>query len=443
MVIQNLINDISLLPDEIITSRVIEVSAHFVTVYLCGPYMRLGTRIIIVNDQKKECLCEIIRLETSKAIAMAFDDLNGISQDNIVYILQDEATLYPDDSWLGRVIDPLGKPIDNSQMLSKGSVPYSLKAPAPKAILREKIDTQIITGIKTIDVFIPISEGQRIGVFAQAGTGKSSLLRMLTFSIKCDIVIVALVGERGRELNDFIDIALKDNKKQRTTIVMASSDTSALMRSEAVATAMTLAEYHRDKGRSVLLIVDSLTRYAHALRDIAITSGEPPSARGYCPSIFSTLPKMLERAGKANTGGSITGIFSLLLEDDKTSDPLAEIIKAVLDGHLALSRDMAQSGIYPAIDIRQSISRIPIQEDDEQKYIINTSRHYLSIYEDMHDMIRMGAYTSGTNKETDESIEFYHQLKKFICQNMYDISELENSRQELAQILQNIIHKSA
>ena len=344
--------------------------------------------------------------------------------------------LKPHRSWKGRALDALGQPVDGLGPLCEGPRSVPIDAEPPAALRRERVRRPIKSGVRVIDFFTPISAGQRIGVFAGSGVGKSTLLAMLASSPGFDSVVIALVGERGREVREFLDDALGENRKLAITVV-ATADESAMMRRLAPKTAMSIAEYLRDQGESVLLIVDSITRFAHAARDVALAAGEPAVARGYAPSVFSDLPKLLERAGPGEAGaGSITGVFSVLVDGDDHNDPVADNIRGTLDGHIVLDRAIADQGRYPAVNVLSSVSRLAHHVwTKEQRALVMKLRAMIARYESSRDLRLMGGYHSGADPLMDQAIAFVPKIYEGMMQSPDDPPSIDAFR-ELASALQ-------
>lgn len=320
-------------------------------------------------------------------------------------------TFAPDPSWKGRVVNALTEPVDGGGPLSAGPRRIEADAEPPPALRRARVKHGIRTGVKVIDIFCPLCAGQRIGVFAGSGVGKSTMLAMLASCGSFDTVVIALVGERGREVREFIEESLGPNRARAVTVV-ATGDESAMMRRLAPKTATAIAEAFRDRGDSVLLIVDSVTRYAHAARDVALSAGEPAVARGYAPSVFSDLPKLLERAGPGldETGGTITGVFSVLVDGDDHNDPVADTIRGTLDGHIVLDRRIAAQGRYPAVDVLGSLSRLAQHAwTPEQAALVGRLREMIARFEDTRDLRAMGAYQPG-DPDLDQAIAMVPRL---------------------------------
>jgi flagellum-specific ATP synthase len=328
--------------------------------------------------------------------------------------------LKPHASWLGRTLDALGNPIDGRAPPDHGLEARALNSPPPPALNRQRVGERVATGVRVIDAFTPIASGQRIGIFAGSGVGKSSLLAMLARAEGFDAVVVALVGERGREVREFIEDGLGESMA-KSVCVVATGDESALMRKAAPRTAMTIAEHLRDEGRSVLLIVDSITRYAHACREVALAAGEAPVARGFTPSVFAELPLLLERAGPgpAETTGAITGVFAVLVDGDDHSDPVADSIRGTLDGHVVLDRRIAEQGRYPAVDILASISRLASRLwTPEQRELVMRLRALVARFEDTRDLRLMGGYQTGSDAELDQAVAMVPALYEALKQDV-------------------------
>ena len=338
-----------------VSGIVTEITPSFFRIAGLTPFLKLGDRIEIVDAEMGTG--EVVRIDAEGALIKPFASRIEIGLGARARVTQ-RVTLAPHSSWRGRILDCLGQPMDGGSTLIKGERAMPIEGEPPNALQRGRVTDPIVTGIRAIDVFTPLCAGQRLGIFAGSGVGKSTLLSMLARAQGFDTVVVALVGERGRELREFVEEALGTGR-DKAIVIAATSDESAMRRRLAPRTAMAIAEYFRDCGQSVLLIVDSVTRYAHAARDVALAAGEPAVSRGYPPSVFSELPKLLERAGPGLEGsGSITGIFSVLVDGDDHNDPVADSIRGTLDGHVVLSRAIAEQGRYPAIDILASISRL-------------------------------------------------------------------------------------
>ena len=367
-------------------------------------FVRLG-ELIGVNSGGKPQIGEVVRIDSEGIVAKPFDRQFGAGLGSVAYRMP-PLSFAPDSSWKGRVINALGAPLDGQGPLTPGPRAVSAEAEAPSAMKRARVHTPLRTGVRVIDLFAPICAGQRVGIFAGSGVGKSTLLAMLARSQGFDTVVLALVGERGREVREFIEDVLGSNRSRAITIV-STGDESPMMRRLAPKTAMAVAEYFRDRGESVLLVVDSITRFAHAAREVALAAGEPAVARGYAPTVFTDLPRLLERAGPGEEGsGSITGIFSVLVDGDDHNEPIADTIRGTLDGHIVLSRHIADQARYPAVDVLASVSRLAHNVwDPEERELVSKLRTMIAKYEDTRDLRLMGGYQQGRDSGLDQAID--------------------------------------
>jgi len=379
-------------------------------------FLKLGECVGLQHGSQTQ-LGEVVRIDPSGTTVKSFDA-------NVAAGIGDRAYrigplhLSPDASWKGRVIDALGRPIDGQGILRRGEHVRSIESPPPLALNRARVKTPVRTGVRAIDLFMPLCAGQRIGIFAGSGVGKSTLLGMLAGAKGFSAVVVGLVGERGREVREFLDDSLGQNRKLAVTVV-STGDESPMMRRLAPKTAMTIAEYFRDHGENVLLIIDSVTRFAHAARDVALAAGEPAVARGYAPSVFSDLPKLLERAGPGTEGsGSITGVFSVLVDGDDHNDPVADNIRGTLDGHIVLDRAIADLGRFPAVNILSSISRLAQNVwTKEQQTLVLKLKSMVARYEDTRDLRLMGGYQTGQDSELDQIVTLVPKLYDALTQS--------------------------
>jgi len=372
---------------------------------------------------------EVIAARTGQAVIMPFGVTDQLRVGDTVHLASETGIGMPDERWFGRVIDGLGRPLDG-----KGPLGYSrpsrrsgsalhLRGKAPDAPQRAGLGPVVDFGIKALDLFTPAREGQRLGIFSGSGVGKSSLLGMLARHVDCDVRVVALIGERGREVRDFIEDTLGPEGLARSILIVATADAPALMRREAAFMAMAISEIFRDRGCHVLCMIDSLTRIAMAEREIGLAAGEPPTTRGYTPSVFSLLPALLERAGPgwANTSGRITGLFTVLMEGDDRHEPVADHARAILDGHIMLDRAIAERGRFPAVDLLQSLSRVDALADHPvRRAHIAAARRHLALQAQFGDLVRIGAYQSGTNPALDRAIAFCDGLESFLTQDRHD-----------------------
>ena len=385
--------------------RVCEISASSYGVSGLSRFVKLG-ECVTVSIGDESYLGQVVRIDHDTVIVKSFQSNLDIRLGMPVWQCG-SFVLWPDDSWQGRIINGLGQPIDGGGPLRRGPQKMSVDALPPNALDRRRVTKPVKTGVKAIDLFTPICEGQRIGIFAGSGVGKSTFLAMLARSGGFDKVVFALVGERGREVREFIEDAIGD-KGAKTVGVVSTSDESPMMRRMAPKVALTIAEYFRDKGEHVLLIVDSITRFAHASRDVLLASGEVPVARGYPPGVFSEMPKLLERAGtNASETGAITAVFSVLVDGDDHNDPVADNIRGTLDGHIVLDRAIAEQGRYPAVNILSSVSRLARQAwSPEQEKLILMLRSFIARYEDTRDLRLIGGYKQGVDVELDQAVSW-------------------------------------
>jgi flagellum-specific ATP synthase len=382
-----------------------------------------------------EQLAEVIRIDENRVTVKPFDVQVSASLGTRVF-LNGARTLRPDPSWRGRVVDALGRALDGKGPLLAGERALSTEQAPPSPLTRARVQAPIRFGIRAVDLFTPLCLGQRIGIFAGSGVGKSRLLAMLARSRDFDTVVIALVGERGREVREFVEDSLKGSIDS-AVVVVSTGDESPMMRRQAPKTAMTVAEYFRDRGDRVLLIVDSVTRYAHAARGVALAAGEPPVARGYTPSVFSDLPKLLERAGPGEEGaGSITGIFAVLIDGDDHNDPVADSIRGTLDGHIVLDRAIADQGRYPAINLLSSISRLARNVwTPEERVLLTKVRGLIARFEDTRDLRLMGGYKPGGDPELDRAVVLVPKIYQALEQDLAAPPSADPFR-ELSELLQ-------
>ena len=391
------------LPAVRVSGVVTEVSMSHYKVAGLSRFLKLGECVEVdIGDRVQ--IGEVVRIDDAVATLKPFDARCDAAIGARAY-RTDNLTLSPHPSWKGRVIDALGRPLDGAGPLACGDILAPLDADPPPPLTRARVTNPIRTGVRVVDLFTPLCLGQRVGVFAGSGVGKSSLLAMLARAPQFDTVVIGLVGERGREVREFLDGALGESRAS-TVAVVSTGDESPMMRRVAPKTAMAVAEYFRDRGELVLLILDSVTRFAHAARDVALAAGEPAVARGYAPSVFSDLPRLLERAGPGAEGsGSITGIFSVLVDGDDHNDPVADAVRGALDGHIVLDRAIADEGRYPAVNVLASVSRLAQTVwTPEQRKLVTHLRSLIARYEETRELRLMGGYTPGSDPMLDKAI---------------------------------------
>ena len=373
-----------------------------------SPFVSLGD-LVLIDLGGREAMAEVVRVDSARAMVKIFDSEAQVGIGAKVR-RGGEYFVSPDLSWKGRVIDALGRPIDANPFLAAGAAPRGPGKP-PHPLQRGRVGGKVVTGVRVVDMFTPLCRGQRMGVFAGSGVGKSTLLAMMAKAEGFDSVVIALVGERGREVREFIEDSLGD-RLGKAVVVVATGDESPMMRRAAPRTAMCVAEYLRDRGEAVLLIVDSITRCAHAMREIALTAGEPPVARGYPPSVFADLPRLLERAGVGVAGaGSITGLFSVLVDGDDHNDPIADFVRGALDGHIVLSRGVADQGRFPAVDILGSISRLAPQAwSAAERAMAQRCKAMIARFEETKDLRLMTGHQKGADEELDRAVALVPRL---------------------------------
>lgn len=395
----------------------------------------MGDICLIYPDSKesgKPAMAEVVGFKDRKTLLMPYEPIEGIGFGSIVENTGLPLTIQVSDNLLGQTLDGLGRPTGDSVTVN-GKV-YSVEAPPPDPLSRDIIEDVLPLGVKAVDGLITIGKGQRIGIFAGSGVGKSTLLGMFARNTKADVNVIALIGERGREVREFIERDLGPEGMKRSVVVVATSDKPALERNKAAKTATAIAEYFRDQGKDVLLMMDSLTRFSMAQREIGLASGEPPVSRGYPPSVYSEMPKLLERAGRSKTG-SITGLYTVLVDGDDFNEPITDTARSILDGHVMLSRKLAHRNHYPAIDILQSISRCMSQiADREHKQAAGKLKNVLATYNEAEDLINIGAYKGGSNPNIDYAIAKIDAVNEFLMQaveDKYSFEEAVNMMEEL------------
>lgn len=387
-------------------------------------------------------MAEVIGFADSCVLIMPYGSLNGINAGSKVVFHSGAPTVSPSALWKGRVLNALAQPIDGCGDLPLGAIPSPLHTKPLASAKRDRIKDRLDVGIRAINTFLTCCKGQRMGIFAGSGVGKSMLLSMFAQFTECDICVIGLIGERGREVKEFIEETLGEAGLAKSILIVATSDESPLMRRQAAYLTMTVAEYFRDQGQSVLCLMDSVTRFAMAQREIGLSAGEPPTTKGYTPSVFSELPQLLERAGPGLTqetpaipSGYITGLFTVLVDGDDTNEPISDAVRGILDGHIILDRTIAERGRFPAINILKSISRtVPACHSDDEQHIIKNVRGLIANYEDMADMIRLGAYKAGSNPDIDKAILKMPQILEFLTQKNTESTTLHESFKQLKNI---------
>lgn len=417
-------------PSAIVAGTITRVSG--VRLEATGLSVPMGTICKIIISETNTVNAEVIGFSENIVYLMAIQDTYGIKQGTPVIPLAKAHSVKVGMALLGRVLDAVGNPIDNGGSVEAEEY-YSVISKPINPLARRRISEPLDVGIRVINALMTVGKGQRLGIFAGSGVGKSVLLGMMTRFTKADIVVVGLIGERGREVKEFIEENLGEKGLAKSVIIASPSDTSPLMRVHGAAHATAVAEYYRDKGFDVLLIIDSLTRYAHALREIALSAGELPATKGFTPSVFAKLAKLVERSGNGNNvQGSITAFYTVLVEGDDHNDPIADHARSTLDGHIFLSRHLADAGHYPAVDIEKSISRVMNSVvSEEQLANANKFKSIYSSYIKNKDIINVGMYQHGADKNIDEGIKHKEHIKQFLIQGMNESSDMEESVNKL------------
>jgi flagellum-specific ATP synthase len=398
----------------------------------------LGGRLRIAAAEGTETPCEVVGFRDGRALAMPFGQLHGVTLGARATFEDRLNAIHPCSAWLGRVVNAFGHPIDSKGALAQGMQAYPLRASPPPAHTRARIGGKLDLGVRALNTFTTCCRGQRIGIFAGSGVGKSVLLSMLARYVAADVSVIGLVGERGREVQEFLQDDLGDEGLARSVVVVSTSDEPALMRRQAAYLTLAIAEFFRDEGQDVLVLMDSVTRFAMAQREIGLSAGEPPTAKGYTPTVFTELPRLLERAGPGTADGTITGIFTVLVDGDDHNEPVADAVRGILDGHIVMERAIAERGRYPAINVLKSISRtMPKSADPAFLPTINRARQVMATYADMEELIRLGAYRKGSSAEVDEAIGLHPPLEGFLAQGKEESTSLAEGYRRLAQILAN------
>lgn len=404
------------------------------TIESFGPNAKLGDvcTIFAKDSNKPLAYAEVIGFKDSKLILMPYSHVEGIGAGCIVENTNHPLEVIVGDELLGHTLNGLGVPDGGFEF---HGVPYPIEAAPPDPMSREIIDEVLPLGVKAVDGLLTIGKGQRVGIFAGSGVGKSTLLGMFARNTKADINVIALIGERGREVREFIERDLGTEGMKRSVLVIATSDRPALERTKAAKTATAIAEYFRDRGKDVLLMMDSLTRFSMAQREIGLASGEPPVSRGYPPSVYAEMPKLLERAGR-NDKGSITGLYTVLVDGDDFNEPITDTARSILDGHIVLNRKLAQKNHYPAIDVLQSISRCMSQiATSEHKRAAGQIKNLMATYAEAEDLINIGAYKSGSNPDIDDAIARNKAINMFLLQDTDEKITFEKAVSDMNEIL--------
>jgi flagellum-specific ATP synthase len=414
------------------------VGVRGLMVEVAGPIhaMSVGARVVIETGSPPDIPCEVVGFSGANALLMPFGPLEGVRRGCRAIVAATAAAVRPSPGWLGRVINAMGEPIDGGGPLPFGASPYPFRNSPPPAHARRRVGAPLDLGVRAINTFITCCRGQRMGIFAGSGVGKSVLLSMMARNVAADVSVIGLVGERGREVQEFLQDDLGEAGLKRSVVVVATSDEPALMRRQAAYLTLAVAEHFRDLGKDVLVLMDSVTRFAIAQREIGLSAGEPPTAKGYTPTVFTELPRLLERAGPGIGAGTISGLFTVLVEGDDHNEPVADAVRSILDGHIVMERQIAERGRYPAINVLRSVSRtMPRAADPAYLPVISRARAVMATYADMEELIRLGAYRKGSSADVDEAIALHRPLEDFLGQRQDESTSLGQGYQRLEQIL--------
>jgi flagellum-specific ATP synthase len=440
--LRNLITAVEQIDPLSISARVAAVNGLLVEARGGLNRLAIGARTEVERMGRAPLAAEVVGFRDTRALMMPFGPVEGVAPGAEIRIMPEGASVRPTLAWRGRVIDAFGQPIDGKGPLPRGPAAYPLRASPPPAHARGRVGERLDLGVRAMDVFTTCCRGQRLGVFAGSGVGKSVLLSMLARNATCDAVVVGLIGERGREVRDFIEETLGEEGLKRAIVVVATSDEPALKRRQAAYMTLAVAEFLRDQDLEVLCMMDSVTRFAMAQREIGLAAGEPPTTKGYTPTVFTELPKLLERAGPGpvrpdgSQAGPITGIFTVLVDADDHNEPIADAVRGILDGHIVMERAIAERGRFPAINVLKSISRtMPACQRLFEREIGMAARQALSAYTDMEELIRIGAYRQGSDPHVDRAIQLNPALEEFLRQDKDDVTSLDEAFSRLDAIL--------
>ena len=392
-----------------------------------GPGLSVGSLCVIENPEGKNIQAEVVGFKDKRVIIMPFGEMRGVKPGSRIVDIDKRPVVGVGEAYLGRVIDGHGLPIDGKGMI-RAEKEYPIYGDVLNPLKREIIREVIDVGVASVNALITVGKGQRMAIMSGTGVGKSVLMGMIARNTAADVVVIALIGERGREVREFIEKSLGDEGLKKSVVIASTSDSPALVRIRGSYLATTLAEYFRDKNSDVLLIMDSITKFAMALREVGLAAGEPPSAKGYTPSVFAEMPKLLERAGTVEKRGSITGIYNVLVEGDDLSEPISDAVRSIVDGHIVLSRNLAQKGHYPAVDVLGSVSRV-MREIVDTEHLDNARRliKVLSTYREAEDLINIGAYVDGSDSEIDFAKKMIGDINSFLQQDIYQKATFQES----------------
>ena len=436
------VQTVSSIPELKIQGKITAVNGMLLECAGINRALSVGARcqvVPVLNNENglETVLTEVVGFRNGQALLMPYGSIEGIGPGADVILTQSRAVIYPHPAWKGRIINAYGDPVDGKGPLPQGPTAYTLRSEPPDAHGRARVKGKLNLGVRALDTFLSCCRGQRMGIFAGSGVGKSVLMSMLARGSKADINVIGLIGERGREVQEFIEDDLGEEGLSRSVVVVATSSEYALVRKQAAYMTLSVAEYFRDQKLDVLCLMDSVTRFAMAQREIGLSAGEPPTSKGYTPTVFAEMPKLLERAGPGLVGsGTITGLFTVLVEGDDTNEPVSDTVRGILDGHIILDRAIAQRGRFPAVNILKSVSRtMPDCNTEQENKLVQHVRSMLAVYEDMAEMIRLGAYRKGSDPAVDQAIKYYPEIEKFLNQRKQEKTTMAEAYKQLAEIV--------
>lgn len=432
----SLLDDLEAIPETKVFGRVSSILGLQVEIGGVERKLSIGGRCLIEARDGSKVPCEAVGFRQGKAQVMPFGPLIGVGLGCKAQVMASQPLIYPTEEWLGRVVNAFGEPLDGKGPLPQGRTGTAMRNRPPPAHARQRVGDKLDLGVRVLNTFVTCCRGQRMGIFAGSGVGKSVMISMLARYTAADVSVIGLIGERGREVQEFVKDDLGEEGLARSVVIVSTSDEPPLMRRQAAYTTMAVAEHFRDQGQHVLCMMDSITRFAMAQREIGLSTGEPPTSKGYPPSTFAELPGLLERAGPGVAEGAITGLFTVLVEGDDHNEPIADAVRGILDGHIVLDRSIAERGRYPAVNVLRSLSRtMPGCNSTEEQALVTRARALLSTYEDMAEMIRLGAYRTGTDPKVDEAIYYNAALEAFLSQHKDHRADLAGGYAELTEAL--------
>jgi len=433
----NIAKEVERLPDHKVYGQVTDIIGLLIEAAGVQSSLSVGDHCNIIARDGRNVRCEVIGFSKNHALLMPFGSVDGVGMGCRVEISASESVIYPHPSWLGRVINAFGEPVDGKGPIQLGEIGYPIHNTPPPTHERKRVGGKINLGVRVMNTFLTCCKGQRMGIFAGSGVGKSTLLSMMARHTNAEVSVVGMIGERSREAREFIEDHLGPEGMAHSVVIVATSDESPLIRRQAAYVTMAVSEFFRDRNNEVLCLMDSVTRFAMAQREISLSMGEPPASKGYTPTVFAELPRLLERAGPGGKGqGSITGLFTVLVEGDDHNEPVADAVRGILDGHVVLDRVIAERGRFPPVNVLRSLSRtMPACNSASENAVVNRARQLIAIYEDMAELIRLGAYRRGSDPNVDEAVHYYPALEKFLAQDITDHTDIKTCYQMLNKIL--------